>query len=285
MFFYRRKDGKKVKGLEGVERLMPIFLPSREGSVNKYLFSESTKYFDDYIKLKKETDGIHYSYRDIVIAIMVRCLKCLPRLNRFITAKRFYQRNSIDIAMMVHRSIKGDTPEVVAKATFIGDETISEVKDIFDDAINAAIKTSTESDKTATKMSKMPMFLLKASVRMLRIFDHFGWLSKKFLFKVSPFHSSIFFTDLKSIGIEYIFHHLYNFGNCPFFVALGKEQVVPVVNNDGQVVADKVFQMGLSIDDRCIDGLYLAFTLKLMRKIIRNLSVLERPPLDSEIKK
>jgi len=282
--FYRRRDGKRVKDLEGVAKLMPLFLPSREGSVNKYLFSDTTKYFDDFIKQKQETDKITYTYRDIVVAIMVRVLKCLPRLNRFIVAKRFYQRNSIDISMMVHKSFKGDTPEVVAKASFSGDETIKEVKEIFDNAIEAAIKTSTESDKTAKSLARMPMLLLRLSVRMLRIFDHFGWLSKRFLFKVSPFHSSIFFTDLKSIGLEYIFHHLYNFGNCPFFVALGKEQVMPVVNGEGELAVDKVFQMGLTIDDRCIDGLYLAFTLKLMKKLIRNLSVLERPPLESEIR-
>jgi len=284
MFFFRRKDAKKVKGLQGIAKLMPLFLAGREGNVNKYMFSESAKYFDEYIKLKKETDGVTYTYRDLVLAILIRCFRCFPRLNRFIIAKRFYQRNSIDVAFMVHQSLKCDKPEVSVKASFSGDETISEIKDKLDSAIETAVKSISTSDKTARQMARTPLLFLRMAIRMLRIADYFGWLSKKFMFETSPFHSSIFFADLKSIGLGPVSHHLYNFGNCSFFATLGKEKAMPVVGDDGQLAIDKIFEVAISVDDRCVDGLYFAYMVRYIKKILRDMTILERAPLESEIK-
>ncbi|MCL2555753.1 MAG: 2-oxo acid dehydrogenase subunit E2 [Firmicutes bacterium] len=284
MFFFKRKDAKKVKGLKGVAKLMPIFMPGREGNVNKYMFSESAKYFDEYIKLKKETYGITYTYRDLVLAILIRCFKCYPRLNRFITAQRFYQRNNIDVAFMVHQSLKCDKPEVSVKASFNGDETLDQIKQKLDSAIEVAIKSVSASDKTARRMARTPLLFLRMTLRILRIADYFGWLSKKFMFEVSPFHSSIFFADLKSIGLGPVSHHLYNFGNCSFFATLGKEQPMPIINDNGEIAIDKIFQVAISIDDRCVDGLYFAYMLRFIKKILKNMSILERAPLENEIR-
>ncbi|MCL2255707.1 MAG: 2-oxo acid dehydrogenase subunit E2 [Firmicutes bacterium] len=285
--FFNRKDGKKIKGLKGVEKLMPFFMPSREGSTNKFLFDETTKHFDAYILEKQQTEGITYTYRDLTIATLVRVFKCLPKLNRFITAKRFYQRNSIDVTMMVHSSIqgKGDDVETTVKVSFTGEETVREVKEKLDAEIERAIKAETDAKQKEDSLAKLPTFIMRLFTRTLRIFDYFGWLSKKFLFKISPFHTSIFFADLKSIHVKYIYHHLYNFGNCSFFCAMGKEQTLPVVNEKNEIIPDKRLQLGISVDDRCVDGLYFSFMLKAAKRIVNNMSILERPPHDHEIRK
>jgi len=264
---------------------MPLFLPSREGSVNQYLFSDSATYFDEFIASKKESDGIDYNYREIAIALLVRSLCMYPALNRFVSNSRIYQRNNIDVAMMVHKSLKGDEPETTVKVRFSGHETVKEVKEKLDKEILRAVQTKTESDKEAKKLAKTPIPILKMAMGALRAFDKAGWLSDEYLFKTSPFHSSIFFTDLKSIGLEYIYHHLFNFGNCPFFAAMGKPTQKPVVNDKGEIVVDKILEVGFSVDDRCVDGLNLAFMLKAIKRMMRNLSVLERPPHDYEIRK
>ena len=44
-------------------------------------------------------------------------------------------------------------------------------------------------------------------------------LVPKELTDLSPFHGSIFITSMGSLGIPPIYHHLYDFGNIPVFVA------------------------------------------------------------------
>ena len=60
--------------------------------------------------------------------------------------------------------------------------------------------------------------------------DYHGWLPKA-LMKVSPFHGSMIVTSMGSLGIPAIYHHLYNFGTCSLFVAMGKTKVVPYIRD------------------------------------------------------
>ncbi|MCL1901923.1 MAG: hypothetical protein FWG51_05975, partial [Firmicutes bacterium] len=100
----------------------------------------------------------------------------------------------------------------------------------------------------------------------------------------SPFHCSIFFSDLKSIRLDAIHHHLYSFGNCGFFATMGKEKLVPVADQiTGEIKVEKLVELGISMDERFTDGLYYSNFLRAYTHIINNLSTLERPPLDSEI--
>ena len=55
---------------------------------------------------------------------------------------------------------------------------------------------------------------------IFNFFDYFGWLPK-WLTDLSPFHGSMIITSMGSLGIGPIYHHLYDFGNVPLFVAIG----------------------------------------------------------------
>ena len=40
-------------------------------------------------------------------------------------------------------------------------------------------------------------------------------MAPKFLLELSPFHGSIYFTSMGSLGIKPVYHHLYDFGTAP----------------------------------------------------------------------
>ena len=66
------------------------------------------------------------------------------------------------------------------------------------------------------------------------------WMDKhnmmpKFIIDLSPFHTSFFVTNLKSLGINHVFHHTYEFGTTGLFFAMGKEKTIPVVKK-GEVI-------------------------------------------------
>lgn len=280
--FGRRSDGKQVKGLDGMTRLMPLFMKTRGDATNKFILEFEAKYLDEYIAAKA-AEGKNYTYRDLVVTMIVRCFKKFPKLNRFVSAGRFYQRNNIDMFMNVHKSLRTGDEEVAVKTRYTGYETLDEVKAILDAGIQKAVKGN-DSDAMAILLNKFPQWLLRLTVGIMRLFDRWGIWSDKFLFEISPFHASFGFTDLKSVNLDFAYHHLYDFGNCGFFAAMGKEKMVPVVDNKtGEVRPEKILHIGISEDERFIDGLYFSRVLKNIKRMSQNLTCLEAPLKEDEI--
>ena len=131
-------------------------------------------------------------------------------------------------------------------------------------------------DKTAKALSLIPGVLFKFAVWVLKTMDYFGLLPK-FLLEVSPFHGSIFFTSMGSLGIPPIVHHLYDFGNLPVFVAFGCKYRKNEVQPDGTIVQRKYVDYTVNTDERICDGFYFATTLKHMKKLLSHPERLDEP--------
>ena len=82
-------------------------------------------------------------------------------------------------------------------------------------ALNEEIKKNKDEgdhnnmDIAARVLVSLPRILLKSSVGFLKFLDYFGLLPR-FLTKLSPFHGSLFITNMGSLGMPPIYHHLYN---------------------------------------------------------------------------
>ena len=107
--------------------------------------------------------------------------------------------------------------------------------------------------------------------------DYFGKLPK-FLLELSPFHGSVIFTSMGSLGIPPVTHHLYNFGNLPVFLAFGRKYRKTELNADGEPVTRRYVDISMNTDERTVDGFYYATVLKHFHKICRNPSQLDFPP-------
>jgi hypothetical protein len=100
----------------------------------------------------------------------------------------------------------------------------------------------------------------------------------KFLLELSPFHGSLFFTSMGSLGIPPIYHHLYDFGNLPAFGAFGMKRRALEVQEDGSVVQKKYIDVKFVLDERICDGFYHATFFKHYRRLLRNPEILDNPP-------
>ena len=130
-------------------------------------------------------------------------------------------------------------------------------------------------DKLARALTRVPSPLIKLGVNTLMWLDKHN-LHPKAVIDLSPFHTSFFITNLKSLGINYIHHHTYNFGTTGLFFAMGKEKMLPI-SKGNELVHQKHMGFGLVSDERFCDGLYFAMSLRLLRKIMRNPATLETP--------
>ena len=121
----------------------------------------------------------------------------------------------------------------------------------------------------------IPTFLMGAGVGLLRLLDRYGLLPKKLIDNVSPFHTSFYLTNLKSIKGDWIFHHLYNFGTTGMFVSMGKEKLEACVNEDEKLEVGKVMTLGITTDERYCDGFYYLKSMRLWKSLLADPSPLE----------
>ena len=268
--FGHRSDGKKVKGMGIIDKAEPFFMPQRIDAVNYTTVKIKCDTIDEFIARERK-NGISYSYMHIVMAAIVRILYIRKKLNRFIMRGSIYQRNTISISMDIKKKLEDDGEQVCLKMFFTGRESIEEVKKIVDDEIAKNLQESEvhSTTKAAGKLTSLPDFLFRWTMAFVRFLDKHGLLPKA-LIKASPFHTSCFLTNLKSIKLNYIFHHLYNFGTTTIFVAMGKEKVEPYVENNKELKIAKMLTMGVSLDERVADGLYMGKSLRLFSDYIKN---------------
>lgn len=99
-----------------------------------------------------------------------------------------------------------------------------------------------------------------------------------FLTDLSPFHGTVIFTSMGSLGIPPIVHHLYNFGNLPVFVAFGRKYRKVELDLQGKPVTRRYVDFVMNTDERIVDGFYYATVMKYFEKLLREPEQLDLPP-------
>jgi pyruvate/2-oxoglutarate dehydrogenase complex dihydrolipoamide acyltransferase (E2) component len=220
------------------------------------------------------------SMMHIMIAAYVRLVSQRPQLNRFCINGKIYTRPKIWVSFVVHPKLDDGSTGTTIKLCFEGTETIKEIAEVVNAAIAKETVNRTEENGTdklmRTLMNRIPGPLIKFAINILLWSDKHNLLSKKII-ELSPFHTSFFITNLKSLGINHIYHHVYEFGTTGLFLAMGKEQKVPFVQQRDEIVTQKRLGWGMVSDERFCDGLYFALSLRQLRKFIANPAVLEKP--------
>lgn len=278
----KRYDGRLVRNATPIQKIMPYIMKTRTDSMNMFEDEIDCASLDAYIK-EKAKDGIKMSYMHIMIAAMVRMIALRPQLNRFVINGRIYARPKIWVSFVVHRDLSGDQAETTIKLCFEGTETILEIADTINEAIHretiAQVGPNATDDLIDTIMN-LPGPIIRFAVNFLMFLDRINLLPKAII-EASPFHTSLFITNLKSLGINHIFHHVYEFGTTGLFLAIGKEKKNPAIESN-ELIHRKTMGFGLVTDERFCDGLYYARSLRQLKKILKNPAVLEQP-LDKKV--
>ena len=245
-----RKDGKRVRPSSAIESAIPYIMPKRfdaENFITEYVDMEPLR---SYIH-EKRREGIRLSYMSLVLAAYFKTYQKHPKINRFIMNKRIYQRNHfcVSFVMLKHRS-DGMPDEAALKVFFEdGDDVFSIHR-----KIEALIEKNKEqvysnaADKFAKLAFSLPL-LPGLVFGLARLMDTLGLLPRK-LIDLSPFHTSLFITNLASINTNSIFHHCYQFGTTGVFLCMGKPQPNYI---DGEH-RKKIIPLSFVMDERICTG-------------------------------
>lgn len=273
----KRSDGRQVHEVEPFQRIVPYIMRTRTDSMNMFEENIYCEPMDTYIK-KQAEDGYRVTYLHVTIAALVRLIALRPQLNRFVVRGKIFTRPKIWISFVVHQNLRSDAAGTTIKLCFEGTETIRQIAERIDEAIQRETTKKTESnatDKLAKLIMDIPGPLIRFTVNTLIFMDRHNMLPQAVI-AASPFHTSIFVTNLRSLGINHIFHHVYEFGTTGLFVAIGKEKILPELQGD-RLVGRKCMGFGLVADERFCDGLYFARSLKMLKKYFNNPALLETP--------
>ncbi len=269
-----RKDGRKIKTIDPMYKLIGHIMVDRCDAMNMIELTVQQDPIRKYMRRKKD-EGYTFSHLAVVLAAYIRTIADYPFLNRFVVNKNLYARNELAIGMVVLKP--GETEGTMNKMFFKPDMTIYQVQEVLDEYINrnrGAGKTNS-TDKLMALLLSIPG-LARVGVNFIKWLDKHGLLPKAVI-DASPFHCTMTITNLASIGTNYIFHHVYNFGTTSMIMAMGNTREDPVKRH-GEIVFEKVIPIGLVMDERIAEGVQFAMACRKLQSILQNPEVLEQPP-------
>jgi len=274
-----RRDGRRLRTLDPYSAMTPFIMKKKSDASNYFSEVFEVTVVEKFLR-KKRSDGFPgMGMLHLFVAAYIRTAAQYPAINRFCSGQRVYARDKIEFMMTIKKQLKTDAQETSIKIAF---DLSATIEDVYHKINKEVMKVRDEGSETNTDdlakfFIKFPKVILRFVVGILEFMDYFGLLPNVIL-RGSPFHGSVIITDLGSIGLPAIYHHLYNFGNLPVFIALGPKRKVYELDAEGKIALRKYVDCKLVVDERICDGFYFSQGFKYFKSILRNPEVLDKPP-------
>lgn len=273
------KEGRRIKGGIPMDAVSPFIMINRTGASNSFSTAVNIEKCEQLIRQKRAEGMKGIGMMHIFMAAYTRVVAKYPGINRFIRGQRLYARNGIEICMAIKKKRRLNAPETVLKITPTVSDTLDSIYQSLYDEITRNLEEGDQNgmDSAARVLVALPAILLKFAVWFLKLLDYFGLLPR-FLTKLSPFHGSMFITNMGSLGMPPILHHLYDFGNLPVFISMGSKRDEYFLAKDQTLQKRRVIDFTVMCDERICDGHYYATAFKEFKRILENPEQLLSPP-------
>lgn len=247
-----RSDGTRVKGLTPVMQALPHIMPKRFDAQNW-----ASDYVDeDIVKTfirQKRREGHRVPHMSVLVAAYYKAALENPKVNYFVVNRKIYKRNHFCFSFVILKTREDGTPDETALKVFLEPEddvfTISrKIKELVDRNQETAHNNST--DKFVNLAFSTPG-LARFVFWMAYHLDLHGLLPRKII-DLSPFHTSLFVTNLASINTRYIYHHCYEFGTTSVFICMGKPTLDTLAPAGSR---KKQLPLGVVMDERIATGI------------------------------
>jgi hypothetical protein len=268
--WWRRSDGRLVRGLNTTRRAMPYFMRGR---------NEAAVYFEQDLSLAKTDRFIReWNQANPMLRIDVFHLACwglrealerTPSCNRFVAGGRLYQREGIWFSYAVKQKLETGAPMIAVKRRFDSDRSFAEM--VAGMAQTQADFKSGRSGTTDTELGllmKFPGFARRIVMATLRGLDRLGMLPPSFI-RNDPMYCSAFFANMASLGMPPVYHHLYEYGTAGIFVSVGRPVGEPGSPTSGPD-RRRVMQLRWTFDERVDDGLSAWYALRRVKQVVED---------------
>ena len=284
--FGMRPDGRAVtKGIDPITRFTPYIMTERSDAQCYCTQFTDSEILQNYVR-NKRAEGLHMTQMEVIIAAYMRTVAHMPELNRFVVGKKLYARKEfcVSFAMVKLRGAR-EFLETTVKVYFDpAKDTVYDVAERVSKTIakNRAAASSNATDKVANGLFAVPG-LPAVGIGLLKAMDRVGLLPRAVL-DASPFHTSMFITNMASIGMNALHHHIYNFGTTSVFIGLGKHVSRLHLSRDGALTSKKMYPLAVTIDERICAGAIYGAAFKYLERYLKHPELLETPPDPAEVR-
>jgi len=274
-----RWDGRLIKNVDSMHFIMPLIYPNR--CDNEAFVSERIDLtaLNEFLE-KKNAENPEYKYNmfQVIVASVLKIIKLRPKMNYFIANGSMYERNEVSASFVIKKVFADDSEEGLARIRAKDGDNLDSVHDAIYKRVSAC---RNENKKVSTEdaldfFNKLPRGLSKFLVRIICVLEKRGLIPKSFV-AGDPYYSSVILTNLGSIKLHSGYHHLTNWGTTSLFVVVGEKKLRPFYDDDGNVTMRDSIDLGLTVDERIADGYYFSKTIRLLKKLLENPELLEKP--------
>jgi len=271
-----RKDAALIRDIDALHLVMCHLYLNRTD--NEAYISEQIELEPIYKWIESHKDEeFKYTFFHVIIAAIMKLLIEKPKLNRFISNRKYYQRNENIVSFVAKRQFTEEAKEAMIVLKGTEEDTIFSIHEGIKKKVLPAkqgLNNGTEDD--IDFLLKLPRFLQRIVLSVVRKKAEKGTLPKS-MTEGDSNHASVFVTNLGSIGLKCGYHHLANYGTSSIFVVIGEKKLTPFYDKDGNVTMKETLDLGLTIDERIADGFYYAKSVKLLKHVIEHPELLEKP--------
>ena len=204
-----RPDGTRVKDLPPLVAAIPYIMPKRYDAWNTITENIDEEVIKAFIRDQRRA-GVRLNHMSVIIAAYYKATLENPKLNYFVMNRKIYKRNHFCVSFVIMKRLPDGSPsETTLKIYLEPEDTVFTVNEKIKSAIEANRDTaqSNSTDRFARFMFSVPG-LPGFVVGLAYFLDKHGLLPRKII-DLSPFHTSLFITNLASIKTSYIHHHCY----------------------------------------------------------------------------
>ena len=278
-----RKDGVKLRKIHSMHVVMPLMFPNR--CDNEAFISERIDLtnINAYLAKKNESNPEYaYNLFQVMVTAVLKTITLRPKMNRFIANNTMYLHNDVSASFTVKKIFSDNGAEALAQIHAKGTETIDDIhNEIFRQVSFCRSEKLDGGTESLNAVASVPGFLLKLVGAGARFLDRHGWMPQSVI-AGDPYYCSVVLTNLGSIKLRAGYHHLTNWGTTSVFCAIGEAKKRPFFDDDGTVHMKDSVDIGLTIDERIADGYYYSRTVQLLKKLLENPDLLDRP-LNEEV--
>jgi hypothetical protein len=272
----RRPDGTVVSDLTLMRRMMPFVMPTR---------AESTVFHEQIVDLRRTLPFLEawsaahpqapLKLFDLVICAVGRALHRRPGLSRFVAGGRLYERREQHISFAVKRERVDHAALRTVKLAVRADEPLPELAARLRACIEGARHDAAlrPEEREMRHLLRAPPIALRWLVRLARWLDAWG-LFPAWMMRDDPLFASVFVANLGSLGIDRVFHHLYELGTVGLFCVVGEVKPAVVVGPTRQPEVTDTVRLGWTFDERIADAHYCVEGLRLVQEALENPSLM-----------
>lgn len=271
-----RKDGIKVKKIDGMHSLIPFIMPKRaDADVYINTKMDVTNLVNYITELKKDEKYQNLTYFHAFACAIGKVVYNRPLLNRFVINKAFYDRKDITLSYVAKKAFTDESEETFNVVKVKDNDNIFTLSDKISNQVKGfrKEKKTNAADDFINNIGRLPKSIRWFMIKIVKFADNHDLIPSS-LTSNSIYHSTILLSNLGSIKCDAIYHHLTDLGTNSILMTIGKIKDEPVVI-DGKVEIRKMCDFGVNLDERIADGFYFAKALKLFEYVINNPKELE----------